>query len=181
MAVELKRIGWKDEPSEDTPIDSGNLKQMENNTQEAVTELEELSTTKYITAWKETLQEISKGDNYIFKIDREEHFGDFFEITNNHEIKVLKNCKAFITSRIFVESCAGIGYVYAKVFVNGENTTNCLQNINEQEFINCNDSGIIAELKENDLITLKLDYTSTSGNPKIRSGKYNSSITIFTI
>ncbi len=40
MAVELKRIGWKDEPSEDTPIDSGNLKQMENNTQEAITELE---------------------------------------------------------------------------------------------------------------------------------------------
>ncbi len=40
MAVELKRIGWKDEPSEDTPIDSGNLKQMENNTQEAITEVE---------------------------------------------------------------------------------------------------------------------------------------------
>jgi len=34
----LKRIGWKDEPSEDTPIDSGNLKQMENNFEEYVQE-----------------------------------------------------------------------------------------------------------------------------------------------
>lgn len=46
MAVELKRIGWKDEPSEDTPIDSGNLKQMENNTQEAITELEKKAILK---------------------------------------------------------------------------------------------------------------------------------------
>lgn len=48
MAVELKRIGWKDEPSEDTPIDSGNLKQMENNTQEAITELENTLLEKII-------------------------------------------------------------------------------------------------------------------------------------
>lgn len=48
MAVELKRIGWKDEPSEDTPIDSGNLKQMENNTQEAITEVENTLLEKII-------------------------------------------------------------------------------------------------------------------------------------
>lgn len=29
--VTLQRIGWKDEPSEETPLDSGNLKQMETN------------------------------------------------------------------------------------------------------------------------------------------------------
>lgn len=181
MAIILKKVGWENTPSKNTPVNATNLKQMENNMQEGITQSEELNATKYITAWKETLQEISKGDNYIFQINKEEHFGDFFEITNNYEIKVLKDCKAFITSRIFVESCAGIGYVYAKVFVNGENATNCLQNINEREFINCHDSGAIKELKKNDLITLKLDYTSTSGNPKIRAGKSNSSITIFTI
>lgn len=32
--AELKKIGWKDEPSEDTPIDSGNLGGMEKNTEE---------------------------------------------------------------------------------------------------------------------------------------------------
>ena len=36
MKVELERIGWEDEPSEETPIDSGNLKQMENNTENAI-------------------------------------------------------------------------------------------------------------------------------------------------
>lgn len=36
MAIELERIGWEDAPSEQTPIDSGNLKQMENNTEDAI-------------------------------------------------------------------------------------------------------------------------------------------------
>lgn len=40
MSIELKRIGWQDEPSEETPIDSGNLKQMENNTEKALQDLE---------------------------------------------------------------------------------------------------------------------------------------------
>lgn len=34
--IELERIGWKDEPSQETPIDSGNLNQMENNTEKAL-------------------------------------------------------------------------------------------------------------------------------------------------
>ena len=32
----MNRIGWKDEPSTDTPIDSGNLKQMEDNAEDAI-------------------------------------------------------------------------------------------------------------------------------------------------
>lgn len=38
MAIELNRIGWEDAPSEQTPLDSGNLKQMENNTEDAINE-----------------------------------------------------------------------------------------------------------------------------------------------
>lgn len=45
MSIELDRIGWQDEPSEETPIDSGNLKQMENNTEKAINELFKLATT----------------------------------------------------------------------------------------------------------------------------------------
>ncbi len=37
--VELSRIGWKDEPSEETPIDSGNLKKSEENVQTAINTL----------------------------------------------------------------------------------------------------------------------------------------------
>ena len=33
MSIQLDRIGWKDEPSTDTPIDSGNLGKMEDNTE----------------------------------------------------------------------------------------------------------------------------------------------------
>lgn len=36
MAIELDRIGWEDAPSEQTPLDSGNLKQMENNVEKAI-------------------------------------------------------------------------------------------------------------------------------------------------
>ena len=39
MAIELNRIGWEDAPSEQTPIDSGNLKQMEQNTEDGINEL----------------------------------------------------------------------------------------------------------------------------------------------
>lgn len=45
MAIELKRIGWEDAPSEQTPIDSGNLKQMENNTEKAINQLLKLLST----------------------------------------------------------------------------------------------------------------------------------------
>lgn len=55
MAIELNRIGWEDAPSEQTPIDSGNLKQMENNTEDAINEainqigtIVETSTGNYI-------------------------------------------------------------------------------------------------------------------------------------
>lgn len=36
MAFSLDKIGWKDEPSTDTPIDSGNLGKMEENTEKFV-------------------------------------------------------------------------------------------------------------------------------------------------
>ncbi len=32
----LKKVGWKDEPSEETPLDSGNLKALENNVEECI-------------------------------------------------------------------------------------------------------------------------------------------------
>ena len=38
--IKLERIGWKDKPDESTPISSGNLKKMEDNTENAINELE---------------------------------------------------------------------------------------------------------------------------------------------
>lgn len=48
MSIELDRIGWEDEPSTKTPIDSGNLKKLEENIQKALSELETLVTGKVL-------------------------------------------------------------------------------------------------------------------------------------
>ena len=66
MSIELDRIGWEDEPSTKTPIDSGNLKKMEENTQKAITELEtNLKETILYEAVSEkgTTEEITLSDN----------------------------------------------------------------------------------------------------------------------
>ncbi len=57
--AELDRIGWEDEPSEKTPIDSGNLKQMENNTEKYVKEeiAESLEITRITTIVDEEIKE----------------------------------------------------------------------------------------------------------------------------
>ena len=60
MSIELNRVGWEDEPSTKTPIDSGNLKQMENNTQETITKLEELiEKITPITLWTGDTNDVS--------------------------------------------------------------------------------------------------------------------------
>lgn len=48
MSIKLERIGWEDEPSTKTPIDSGNLKKMEENAQTVITELENLLNGKVL-------------------------------------------------------------------------------------------------------------------------------------
>lgn len=53
MAITLNRIGWEDAPSEQTPIDSGNLKQMENNAEDGINDLLKLissNMTRYLNA-----------------------------------------------------------------------------------------------------------------------------------
>lgn len=71
MSIKLERIGWEDEPSTKTPIDSGNLKKMEENTQTAITELEKELTAKVLfenlsgTTDKVTLSETAANFNYL--------------------------------------------------------------------------------------------------------------------
>ena len=50
MPITIQRIGWEDEPSEATPIDSGNLKAMEDNTEKAINELEKKETEEDFTS-----------------------------------------------------------------------------------------------------------------------------------
>lgn len=83
MAITLNRIGWEDAPSEQTPIDSGNLKQMENNTEDAINELEtklqeQLDLLTPVTLWEgSTLH--------------------FYEITLNDKVSNYKRLKIFFS------------------------------------------------------------------------------------
>lgn len=56
----MNRIGWKDEPSTDTPIDSGNLKQMEDNAEDAINELGDSF------EWKSVDLNLSNAQSYTF-------------------------------------------------------------------------------------------------------------------
>lgn len=65
MAIEINRIGWEDAPSEQTPIDSGNLKQMENNSEDGINALFELLTTN-MTIYSNTEQSYSHTGGNIY-------------------------------------------------------------------------------------------------------------------
>lgn len=60
MAVILKRIGWENKPSKKTPANASNFIKMENNTQEAITELEK----KPILKARINRQKLQTGGNY---------------------------------------------------------------------------------------------------------------------
>ena len=79
MAITLNRIGWEDAPSEQTPIDSGNLKQMENNTENALQDLE-------IIIEKLTPVVLWEGSTL-----------HFYEITLNDKVSNYKRLKIFFS------------------------------------------------------------------------------------
>lgn len=60
-----------------------------------------------INVWNSSNQVISKGNGFKFRFNQFNSDGDYFEITDNNEIKVLKDCKAHISSKIFIEKSLG--------------------------------------------------------------------------
>lgn len=133
-----------------------------------------------ISVWNNNNQNISKGNGFKFSFSNQDVKGDFFQITSTSEIRVLKDCRAYISSKVFVEKTSGQGYVMSHVIRNGAIITEALEKM-EQDFTDCVDSGTILDLKANDLILMTVDYTSGSGNPEIRAGKTNSTINIFVV
>ena len=133
-----------------------------------------------ITVWNSTNQGIFQGTGFVFRFNNSDSSGDFFEIQNSAGIKVLKDCRVHISSKIFVEKTSGAGYVLSNILVNGNSISTSLEKM-EQDFTDCVDPGTTYDLKANDIITLTVDYTSSSGNPEIRAGRKNSSISIFVI
>ena len=60
-----------------------------------------------ITVWNSSNQAISKGNGFKFQFNQFDLEGNYFQITDNNEIKVLKDCRAYISSKVFVEKTLG--------------------------------------------------------------------------
>ena len=60
MAIILKRVGWENKPSKKTPANSANLKQMEDNAENAINELGDSF------EWKTIDLDLSNAQSYTF-------------------------------------------------------------------------------------------------------------------
>ena len=134
-----------------------------------------------ICAYKASNQNIAQGTGIKFALDSADFDGNYFDITSNNEIKVLKDCRAKISSKLFVDKSGGTGYVMTIIYKNNDAISRSLEEISGEYYTNCNDTGVVCDLKANDLITMTIDYASDTGNPYVRSGKENSNITIFVV
>ena len=145
-------------------INDTNLNQMQANIENAINE------KSYINAYLNSKQAISQGDQFLINLTDKEIKGDYFELdASAHTIKILKDCLAIISGTIFVEDTAGdSGYVYLQIKKNNADISLNLENIDGKNFISVTVASKAIELKQNDIIKMTVDYTSDSGNPKIR-------------
>ena len=200
MSVELKRIEWENgtlvskakanidgtiyevEPAQysgKTPMSAENLKKMEDNTENAINEATEEA---FINAYLESNQEISKGDAYKIKLAKAEIEGEYFELDKaNYNVRVLKDCVALIDASVFVDESSGDGYVNLKVNVNDKAIKASLVRIINRDYTNVVAGSKAIKLSEGDIINLKVDYTSDSGNPKLRASENTTGLTIVKI
>lgn len=198
--VNLKRIGWEDgtlvskakvevsgqiydvEPEQytgTTPLSAANLKEMENNTEDAINEATEEA---FINAYLESNQEISNGNNHKVKLAKAEIEGKYFELDKtNYNVRVLKDCVVLIGATVFVDKSAGDGYVFLKVNVNDKTISASLVRITNRDYTNVVSGFKAIKLSEGDIINLKVDYTSDSGNPKLRATESTTGLTIVKI
>lgn len=124
----------------------------------------------YIVAYLDGNQSIYNGNNLTFLMAVAEKKGNYFELdTTNHQIKVLKNCVALLSGAIFVDGSLGDNYIWAKITLNGNNVTGKLSRIINRDYTTCSIPAKVVSLKANDVIQMKVDYTSPSGNPQIRA------------
>lgn len=124
----------------------------------------------YIVAYLNENQVISQGNNYTFNMATAEKEGNCFELdSTNKQIKVLKDCVALLSGAIFVDGSLGDNYIWAKIALNGNNVTGKLSRIINRDYTTCSIPAKVVSLKANDVIQMKVDYTSPSGNPQIRA------------
>lgn len=124
----------------------------------------------YIVAYLSENQSIYNNNNMTFLMTNAEKSGNYFELdSTNHKINVLKDCFALISGALFVDGSLGDNYIWAKISVNGNNVTGNLARIINRDYTTCSIPAKVVSLKAGDIIQMKIDYTSPSGNPTIRA------------
>lgn len=133
-----------------------------------ILELIETVKRSFIVAYLGANQEISRGDNFGIKLETSDSLGDYFELTNK-TIKVLKDCTAIISGNVFVDKTAGDNYIWLKIHINNKAFSSMLTRIINRDYTTAGIPGKAVSLRAGDVISMKIDYTSDSGNPTIRS------------
>ena len=145
-------------------LNDTNLNQIQTNIEKAINTATEKA---FINAYIENNQVISKGNNYSINLKVSDSLGNYFELTNK-TIKVLKNCTAIISGNVFVDKTEGDNYIWLKININNKTFSSMLSRIINRDYTTAGIPGKAVSLKAGDIIDMKIDYTSDSGNPTIR-------------
>lgn len=146
-------------------LNDTNLNQIQTNIENAINTATEKA---FMNAYLNNNQVISKGNNYTINLMASDSLGNYFELTNK-TIKVLKNCTAIISGNVFVDKTAGDNYIWLKININNKTFSSMLTRIINRDYTTAGIPGKAVSLKAGDIIDMKIDYTSDSGNPTIRS------------
>lgn len=133
----------------------------------------------YAIGYTSSSQGIYMANNLTFNINQSEIVGSYFEFDeSNHCFKVLKDCVAILSGALFVDGTDGDNYVWGRIKVNTTTITSKLERIINRDFTNLSIPSTSVSLKKDDIIKMELDYTSSTGNPSIRSGKNTSFLSV---
>lgn len=170
MPITIQRIGWEDEPSEATPIDSGNLKAMENNAENAINELEKEMTKSAILVYNNATQNLNVGSEVTVNLnsfDAEDRKGTDLQLSSN-KITFKKAGFVVVSYKIYLNSGFGVGNnIICKLYKNSKEVSRFQYRpgVNAGHSF-CSEARII-QVEENDAIELHfINYSSncTIGN-----------------
>lgn len=129
----------------------------------------------YLHAWLGTRTGFSNGTQPVY-LTGSEQLGEYFEIVNGYQIKVLKDCIANVSAQIYTEECES-GYVQAILYKNDTKIGSGISGASAY-YHSCNISQVTEQLKKDDIISMKINTSIVSGQPYLRSGKDTTFINI---
>lgn len=173
MKVELERIGWEDEPSEETPIDSGNLKQMENNTENAINKAVERNE---IVAYQIGAQIASQ--NATCRLQASIGIGDKLSLDNNAVIIGEGITKISVEAQIYFEYIDSAQvYFSPRIMRNNDVVAERINAYEGKAYSSVTANFPIVDVQEGDKITLNFGDINNK-QPTTRGGRMNTFLSV---